>query len=100
MNDSEQLKNDQEELKGKLLELIDYMNSSEFSSLDAATKLILMNQRVGMEMYLNSLTQRIYGASNIKMDMMFPLLVMGMSSPFNEVTQQMQPCNVVSQQTK
>lgn len=73
---------EQKDLKGKLLELIDYMNSEEFFSLSENEKALLNSQRTGMEMYLNALTNRIYGEES-KHDVsgsFFPLLLLGMLS--------------------
>ncbi len=43
-----------------------------------------MSQRVGMEIYLNSLTQRIYGARKLDIgNSMLPLILMSMFNPFS-----------------
>ena len=79
MKDLEKLKKEQEELKERLLKLINFINSEEYYSLDETEKSLLTSQRTGMEIYLNALTQRIYGAR--KMDIsgsMLPLLMMSM----------------------
>ena len=84
MKDLEKLKKEQEELKERLLKLIAFINSEEYFTLDEAEKSLLMSQRSGMEIYLNSLTQRIYGVR--KMDIsssMLPLLIMSMFNPFS-----------------
>jgi len=66
----------------KLLELVDYMNSEEFFTLSEKEKSLLNSQRAGMEMYLNALTNRIYGDKE-KMEFssgVLPLLLLGMLS--------------------
>ena len=83
MKNLEKLKIEQVELKEKLLKLIDFLHTDEFASLDSTEKGLLTNQRLGMEIYLNALTQRIYGVNEARMDTMLPLLMMSMiSSPF------------------
>lgn len=98
MKDLEKLKIEQVELKEKLLRLIDFMNSEEFAGLDGTEKGLLASQRAGMEVYLNALTQRIYGANDARMDAMLPILLMGIFS--NTLSQQIPPLpdNVVVQQ--
>lgn len=89
MKDLEKLKIEQVDLKEKLLRLIDFVNSEEYSTLDVTEKGLLTNQRVGMEIYLNALTQRIYGINDGKFESMLPLLMMTMlSSPFGNVSSQ------------
>ena len=84
MKDLEELKKEQAELKGRLVELIDVINSEEFYSLDETKRSLMMSQRAGMEIYLNSLTQQIYGPR--KMDAssnLLPLMLMSMFNPFS-----------------
>ena len=77
MKDLEKLKKEQEELKERLLKLIAFINSEEYFTLDEAEKSLLMSQRAGMEIYLNSLTQRIYGTRKLDVSSsMLPLLMM------------------------
>lgn len=64
MKDIEKLKEEQQELKERLKRLIDFMNSEEFFSLPEGEKSLLSSQRIGMEMYLNALTNRIYANVN------------------------------------
>ena len=78
----EKMIEEQKDLKGKLLELVDYMNSEEFFNLSDKEKALLNSQRAGMEMYLNALTNRIYGDKE-KMEFssgVLPLLLLGMFS--------------------
>lgn len=83
MKDLEKLKIEQVELKEKLLRLIDFMQSEEYSTLDATEKGLLANQRAGMEVYLNALTQRIYGLNEVRVETMLPIMMMSLlGSPF------------------
>ena len=84
MKDLEKLKKEQAKLKERLVELIGLINSEEYYSLDETEKSLLMSQRVGMEIYLNSLTQRIYGARKADVSgSMLPLLMLSMFNPFS-----------------
>lgn len=84
MKDLEKLKKEQVDLKERLVEVIDMINSEEYFTLDETEKSLIMSQRVGMEVYLNSLTQRIYGARKIDTSSsMLPLILMSMFNPFS-----------------
>ena len=84
MKDLEKLKKEQAELKERLVEVIDLINSEEYFTLDETEKSLLMSQRVGMEIYLNSLTQRIYGVRKLDpCGSMLPLMLMSMFNPFS-----------------
>ena len=84
MKDLEKLKLEQKELKEKLLKLIDFINSEEYFTLNETEKSLLMSQRTGMEIYLNSLTQRIYGERRLDAASgMLPLMLMSMFNPFH-----------------
>lgn len=84
MKDLEKLKKEQDELKERLVKLIAFINSEEYFALDETEKSLLMSQRVGMEVYLNSLTQRIYGARKIDTSSsILPLILMSMFNPFS-----------------
>ena len=84
MKDLEKLKKEQADLKEKLVRLIEFINSEEYFTLDETEKSLLMSQRVGMEVYLNSLTQRIYGARKLDVSSsMLPLILMSMFNPFS-----------------
>lgn len=83
MKDIEKLKIEQEQLKDKLLKLIDFINSEEYYKLRSNEKSLLSAQRGGMEVYLNALTKRIYGVSELSNDTFLPLMIMSMlGSPF------------------
>lgn len=82
MKDLGKLKQEQSELKERLIKLISFLNSEEYYSLDAQEKSLLTSQRTGMEVYLNSLTQRIYGANEVNYTgNMLPLILMSMFNP-------------------
>lgn len=84
MKDLEKLKKEQAELKDRLVKLISFINSEEYFTLDEAEKSLLMSQRAGMEIYLNSLTQRIYGVRKLDpCGSMLPLMLMSMFNPFS-----------------
>lgn len=84
MKDLEKLKKEQAELKERLVKLIAFINSEEYYTLEETEKSLLMSQRVGMEVYLNSLTQRIYGARKLDIgNSMLPLILMSMFNPFS-----------------
>ena len=84
MKDLEKPKKEQADLKEKLVRLIEFINSEEYFTLDETEKSLLMSQRVGMEVYLNSLTQRIYGARKLDVSgSMLPLMLMSMFNPFS-----------------
>lgn len=84
MKDLEKLKKEQADLKEKLVRLIEFINSEEYFTLDETEKSLLMSQRVGMEIYLNSLTQRIYGVRKLDpCGSMLPLILMSMFSPIS-----------------
>lgn len=84
MKDIEKLKIEQEQLKEKLHNLIDFVNSEEYYKLDNNEKSLLNTQRAGMEVYLNALTKRIYGVIEQHSDSILPLIMMGLfGSPFS-----------------
>lgn len=56
----EELIKEQKELKEKLFNLIEYINSEEFYNLTYNNKQILKNQKLVMEIYLNILNMRVY----------------------------------------
>lgn len=76
----EALKKEQSELKDRLVKVVGFINSEEYFALDFMEKSLLNQQRAGMELYLNALTNRIWGNScdiSAGNSMMLPLL-MGM----------------------
>lgn len=60
MKNIEKLKEEQQELKERLKRLIDFMNSEDYFSIPEGERSLLSQQRAGMEMYLNALTNRLY----------------------------------------
>jgi hypothetical protein len=61
MKDIEKLKQEQQELKERLLKLTDFINSEEYYAIEVSERNLLNQQRAGMEIYLNALTRRICG---------------------------------------
>lgn len=61
MKTVEELKKEQYEAKAKLHDLIEMVNSEEFYKLSAAEKGLINQERTGLELYLSSLTKRVYG---------------------------------------
>lgn len=61
MKTIEELKKEQYDAKAKLHELIEFINSEGFYSLSSTEKSLISQERTGLELYLSSLTRRIYG---------------------------------------
>lgn len=82
----EKLVEEQKDLKVKLVELIEFIHSEEFYKLDEKEKALINSQRVGMEMYINALTARVYGDaekwSAASSSSLFPLMLLSMFSGF------------------
>lgn len=64
MKSIKELKEEQYDLKAKLHEIIELINSEQYYELSDSEKGLINQQRVGMELYLSCLTKRIYGTSN------------------------------------
>jgi len=60
MRDIEFLKKEQQETKKKLMELVELINSEEYYALSAVEKGLITQQRMGLELYLSSLTKQLY----------------------------------------
>ena len=56
----ERLVEEQKDVKGKLVKLVEFMNSEKFFELSANYKQVLNNQKLGMEIYLQSLNTRLF----------------------------------------
>ena len=83
MKTIEELRKEQAETKEKLVEIIELINSEEFYSLSPSEKNLIGQQRIGVEICLNSLTKRIYDREGCTFDMssaMWPLLMSNMFS--------------------
>lgn len=61
MKTAEELRKEQYEAKAKLHELVEFINSEEFYTLSKAEQGLVNQQRTGMELYVSSLTRRVYG---------------------------------------
>ena len=61
MKSIEELKEEQYDLKAKLHEMVEFVNSKDYFMLSGEERLIINLQIAGMELCLSCLTQRIYG---------------------------------------
>lgn len=83
MKTIEELRKEQAETKKKLVEVIELINSEEFYTLSPSEKNLIGQQRIGVEICLNSLTKLIYDREGCTLDMsnaMWPLLMSNMFS--------------------
>ena len=88
MKSTEELKQEQYDLKAKLHEVIELINNEEFYLLSTMERTLITQQRTGMELYLSSLTKRIYGSNDTNNpDPVWMALMFGMLST---------PCNMPS----
>jgi len=51
---------EQQELKEKLSKLIEFINSEEYYKLSPNNKLVMKNQKIAMELYLQVLNTRVF----------------------------------------
>lgn len=51
---------EQKELKEKLVKLVAFINSEEYYQLSDNNRLLLKNQKIAMELYLNVLNMRVF----------------------------------------
>ena len=65
MKTVEELKEEQYALKAKLHEMVEFLNGEEFLNLSDKERNLITQQRVGMELYLNCLTRRVYIDSEV-----------------------------------
>ena len=64
MKSIDELKQEQYDLKEKLHEVVELINSENYFKLSEGERGLISQQRVGMELYLSCLTKRIYGSPN------------------------------------
>ena len=91
MKTIEELKKEQAETKSKLVDVIETINSEEYYTLTPSEKGLIAQQRVGLEIYLDSLTKQLYDKDGCLFDVsntMWPLLMSSMltsplSTPLN-----------------
>lgn len=83
MKSTEELKKEQYDLKAKLHEVIEFINSEEYFTLSSRVKGLIGQQRVGMEMYLNALTNRIYCEESYSFDVSSTIWPMMLGSMFS-----------------
>ena len=82
MKTVEELKQEQYDLKAKLHEIVEFTNSEEYFALSPREKGLIGQQRAGMEVYLNALTNRIYSKEEYSFDASSLLWPMVMGSMF------------------
>lgn len=83
MKDLKGLKKEQSCLKKRLAALIDYINSEEYFSLPVVERNQLNQERLGLELQLNALTNRVYNSGytfDTSFSSMFPLLLSVLST--------------------
>lgn len=77
-------------LKVRLTKLISFINSKDFYQIDETQQRLLNKQRIGMEIYLNALTTRIFGkedeSQTCTSDSFLPLLLMSFLNPWGNNT--------------
>jgi hypothetical protein len=90
MKDIESLKKEQYDAKAKLHEIIELINGEEYYILTPSEKSLIAQQRVGLEIYLGSLTKQLYDKEGSTFDAssaMWPLLMSSMfTSPFGSTS--------------
>lgn len=59
-DNKEKLIVEQQELKEKLSKLTEFMNSEEYYKLSSNNRLVLKNQKIAMELYLQVLNMRVF----------------------------------------
>lgn len=60
MENKEELIEEQKELKEKLSKLTEFMNSEDYYKLSPNNRLILKNQKIAMDLYLQVLNTRVF----------------------------------------
>jgi hypothetical protein len=86
MKNIESLKKEQYDAKAKLHEIIELINGEEYYALTPSEKSLMAQERIGLEIYLGSLTKQLYDKDGCSFDAssaMWPLLMSSMfTSPF------------------
>lgn len=59
------LKAEQNQLKTKLLKLVDFINSEKYYTLSDKDQTLLKSQKIAMELYLSILNARVYDNTNL-----------------------------------
>lgn len=60
MENKEELIEEQKELKEKVSKLTEFMNSEEYYKLSQNNRLVLKNQKIAMDLYLQVLNTRVF----------------------------------------
>ena len=76
----EKLEQEHAQLKERLAELVDFINSEEYYKQNDVEKQLVATQRSGMEMYLNALGIRLWGNNQFGNPMSSPMIGLLMSS--------------------
>ena len=81
--EKEKLELEHAQLKERLAELVDFINSEEFYNQNEVDKQLIATQRSGMEMYLNALSLRLWGKNDCppSMSSLLPLMMSTMLIP-------------------
>ena len=86
--EKEKLTLEHAQVKERLADLVDFINSEEYYKESESKKQLISMQRTGMEMYLNSLSLQLWGddcvnhsASSLLPLMMSAMFLPGFSSP-------------------
>lgn len=81
--EKEMLEQEHAQVKERLAELVDFINSEEFYKQNEVEKQLIATQRSGMEMYLNALSLRLWGKNDCppSVSSMLPLLMSTMLMP-------------------
>ena len=84
------MKKEQYDAKAKLHEIIELINSEEYYALTPFKKSLMAQERIGLEIYLSSLTKQLYDKDGCSFDAssaMWPLLMSSMfTSPFGSTS--------------
>jgi len=81
----EDLEREHCQLKERLAELVNFINSEDYYQLSDFEKHLITTQRSGMETYINALSLRLWGKNDgtISMPSMLPLLMSMMMPSFS-----------------
>ena len=80
---NEKLEQEHAQLKERLAELVDFINSEEYYKQNEVEKQLIATQRSGMEMYLNALSLRLWGNNTYSQNIssILPLLMSSIMLP-------------------
>lgn len=78
----EKVREEHAQLKERLAELVDFINSEEYYKLSDSEKQLIATQRTGMELYLNALSVRLWGNTQSVSPLSSSLMSLMLSSMF------------------